>query len=247
MTEIGQYADGRTYELPTGWDPVSDEVLETALDATLRALDDSAVGRLATYYDPSGGYSGLLFAEEGENPPGTVTASDLWAVATLSIPVDSLQARQLFGGARSRVASYLSAIPHDAAITDLDHTPLGAAGTLERMWDLYATFKGLLSTETKQSNHWVFAAKLCARKRIRLFPVRDNLVCAYLGSVDALKRNDGRPGDFVIDIQVFAYLMTHPQVRSQLRELVRSPEHPVDGELLRLLDAVLWTKARWDR
>lgn len=241
-----RYGDGRTFALPHGWESVRTDVLQTALRQTLGALESPrAVERLSAYYDPAGDYSGLLFAEAGDNPINSVSAGDLWAVATLSIKVNSRQARLIFGAASTRVATLLSELPHDASLTDLEHTPLGAAGTLNRMWDLYETFKTLLATETRRSEHWVFAAKLCARKRTALFPVRDSLVRDYLSDARRFRTGSGWPGDFSVDLQVFAYLVTHPEVLDGLRELERAVPHPVDQQRLRLLDAALWTRAKF--
>ncbi|MDT9591602.1 DUF6308 family protein [Nocardioides zeae] len=246
MSELGEYGDGRTFQLPQGWRKARAEVVEMALRQTMDALAaPRAAERLTAYYDPQGNYSGLLFAEVGENQVASVTPADLWAVATLSIEVNSRQARMIFGTASARIGSLLSVLPHDAALTDLDHTPLGADGTLNRMWDLYETFKTLLATEAKRSEHWVFAAKLCARKRTALFPVRDSLVRDYLSGGRRHQTGAGWPGDFSVDLQLFAHLMTHPEVLDGLQELEREVPFPVDRHRLRLLDAVLWTRAKF--
>lgn len=112
------------------------------------------------------------------------------------------------------------------------------------MYELQSTFRGLLSGG---SQRWVTAAKLCARKRPRLFPVRDNLVCEYLSGGRPLKTGDGWPGDFSIDIQVYGYLMTHPKVIAGLSwvrdELETGRAIRVDDEDLRLLDSALWMAA----
>ena len=98
------------------------------------------------------------------------------------------------------------------------------------------------------TNQWVFAAKLLARKRPALFPVRDAKVCIYLTGGKPLGRKAGRLGWFSRDIQVFAYLIAHPQVRERLTEARRQfttshPEWPINHHDLRLLDVVLWMHA----
>jgi hypothetical protein len=75
----------------------------------------------------------------------------------------------------------LAALPPSLTIT----ASLGA-GVLEQMWELHDLFRTLLATDTTDSNRWVFAAKLCARKRPNLFPVRDSQVCGYLSGYKAL-------------------------------------------------------------
>ena len=68
--------------------------------------------------------------------------------------------------------------------------------------NLHTTFKPVLATEEKGSERWVFAAKLCARKGPKLFPVRDDLVCRWLADGRRLRKGNGWPGNFSIDIQV---------------------------------------------
>jgi hypothetical protein len=247
-TRAAEYGDRRSFEVPGSWQAMSAEALSTAVDKTLAAMrSDRAPDRLRLYYDPEKSYAGLLFAEAGRNDPYDVTVDDLFAVSTLSIDIDARQARLLLdpGVKRTQVIRQLRRIPVDAALTDLGHAPEGSATTLDRMWDLYYSLRTLLATEERQSNHWVFAAKLCARKRPRLFPVRDSLVCHYLGDGRALKQGDGWPGDFHVDLPVFAHLVTHRDVRyelARLRDEVR--DVLLDLEDLKLLDAVLWTAAK---
>lgn len=107
------------------------------------------------------------------------------------------------------------------------------------MYELHVRFRDLLEGA---SHRWVTAAKLCARKRPLLFPVRDNLVCRYLGGGRPLKSGDGWPGDFSVDIQVYAYLITHPDVVGALADLrarLEGDRLRVDANL-RLLDSALW-------
>lgn len=90
------------------------------------------------------------------------------------------------------------------------------------MYALHSWFRNLLGSN---SNRWVTAAKICARKRPRLFPVRDNMVCSLLADGRALNAGNGWPGNFSVDIQVYAYLLT-------------------DDEDMRVLDSVLWMRAQ---
>ncbi|WP_028473748.1 DUF6308 family protein [Nocardioides alkalitolerans] len=237
------YGDGvRTFALPRGWVRARQEVLDRALAATLEALaGDAATARLSSYYDPDSNYAGLLFSDADDNAEHTITAGDLWAVTTLSMKIEPRQARLVFDATSKRAGALLHAIPHDTALSDLEHAPGGSAATLERMDELQGIFRTLLATDEKNSNHWVFAAKLCARKRPHLFPVRDNAVCRYLAG-HALKT--GGIGSFRVDIQVMAYLITHPAVLHELTRLRDEIEVPVDEDL-KLLDAALWTKAMW--
>lgn len=246
MTEHGHYAE-RIFTLPDGWSSASEEVLETATQQTLAALTGgSPVTGLALYYDRDGSYAGTMFLDAQPNDPYSIESADLYAVTTLSIKLDVRHGRLLLdeGAVRAGVRRQLRNVDADLPITDLEHGAGGSAETLARMYELQSTFRNLLSGE---SNRWVTAAKLCARKRPRLFPVRDNLVCKYLGGGRPLKTGDGWPGDFSIDIQVYGYLMTHPKVVAGLswlrNELTEGNGLRLDDDL-RLLDSALWMTAR---
>lgn len=100
----------------------------------------------------------------------------------------------------------------------------------------------------RQTNQWVMASKICARKRPMLFPVRDAKVCTYLADNHLMGDQPGRLGSFGRDIQVFAYLSTHPTVRGWIKDarhgvLEQHPTWVVDWSDLRVLDIVLWMQA----
>src|SRR5438067_690344 len=85
MTGVGLYAtegEPRTYELPNGWKPVSQDALSQALENALAAWDGREVQRVAAYYDPESNYAGNLLTAI---PPGSsddVDAADLFAVSS---------------------------------------------------------------------------------------------------------------------------------------------------------------------
>jgi len=243
MATTAPYGDSRTFTLPDGWEPVAGKVLKTAAEQALAALADDAADRVANYYDRESRYAGTVFLDAQPNDPKGFDAADLYAVTTLNIRLDPRHGRLLLdaGPVRDDVLRQLRNLGADLSITDLAHGPSGSAETLTRMYELHRRFKTLLYED---SNRWVTAAKLCARKRPRLFPVRDNLVCEYLSGGRPLKPNDGWPGDFSTDIQVFAYLVTHPTVRSRLSWLrAELISVRLDDEDLRLLDSALWMAA----
>lgn len=245
MNPLGKYGDGRTYDLPSNWEAISDEVAATAVRQTIAALgSDDALANVSRYYDRSSSYCGTLFLDVEPNISDRVEAADLYAVTTLSIELDARQGRLLLEDAdvRAGVRRQLSGLAVDLPITDLEHGEGGSAETLARMYELHARFRDLLPGA---STRWVTAAKLCARKRPLLFPVRDNLVCTYLGDGRQLRSGDGWPGDFSVDIQVYAYLMTHTEIRNALGELrvkLEDSKIRVDDNL-RLLDSALWMAA----
>lgn len=247
MVSYGRFgAANDRFALPEGWQPASNEVLATARTQALSALIEDAARETAPYYDPSGAYAGTLFLDVEPNEPHSVEASDLYAVTTLSMKLHARHGRLILepGSAREDVQRQLRSLSHTLRITDLGDGEAGSAETLARMYKLHAYIRDLLAGT---SQRWVTAAKLCARKRPRLFPIRDNLVCEYLGASRKLKTGDGWPGDFAVDIQVYAYLMTEPAIQDALAELRGTLSNAyglrVDDEDMRLLDAALWMKA----
>lgn len=87
---------------------------------------------------------------------------------------------------------------------------------------------------------WVTAGKLCARKRPRLFPVRDALVCGALGL--------SRYRSYQIDWQVYRAAMRDPQILAALYavrdEAAATPDVHLDDVPLRWLDVILWMQAK---
>jgi hypothetical protein len=248
MAERGEYADGRTFELPNGWQRPGRAALDTALRKAVSALEGStALSRLRRYYDQHGNYAGDLLTTLEPNPADDLSPADLLAVAMLSMRIQPLQARTLLdstSGGRVQSIRSLRAIPFGLPITSLDATDVNAPRLLDQMWDLHDGFRTAMSGQVASTNRWVFAAKLCARKRPYLFPVRDNEVCCYLGDVARLSSSG--MGQFSHDVQVFAFLMSHQDVAGQLSELRRALEaeqYRLDASDLRLLDAALWMAA----
>lgn len=246
----GRYSDDRRYDLPAGWEAASAEVLAEALFRTRIALGllpgtgPSVSDRLEAYYATEGHYAGATFLEAQPQDDFDVTAADLWAVTTLSIDVPALAGRHLLlpGARRASVHRQLRLLEPNRPITELD------SAVLDAMWTLHHCFSSVMATEEKGSVWWVFAAKLCARKRPDLFPVRDNLVCNYLSGGNGVGGKAGQLGWFSTDIQVFAFLMTSKDIVRRLGalydDLKGDPTIRLDTSMLRLLDAVLWTAAR---
>jgi hypothetical protein len=240
----------RSFLLPAGWTAVGPSTLDLATRQAWEALSPtphrgrSVAARMSDYYRIEGNYAGATFCEVEPNDPFTVTATDLWAVTTLSVKVPPREGRRLLepGRLRTTVHRHLRRLPVDLPLTDLED------GTLDAMYDLYSEFREVASTADRDSNWWVFASKLCARKRPELFPVRDALVCGFLSGGRPLGGKDGQLGWFAADIQVFANLISNEDIRFRLRTLQSDldvePGVRADGSLLRLLDAALWTYAK---
>ena len=224
--------------------PLLEEVKVVAIRQAYSAIseDTDALHRLAYYYDPRGNYSGTSFLDAAPNPPSDIVAADLYAVTRLSMTIRNDQSRLILseGPERDTAISLLRAIPDNASILEL------SPSLLQSMWDFYDHFRCLLATGVKDSNHWVFAAKLCARKRPKLFPVRDGKVCQYLSGDTRPKSKANRIGQFGNDIQVFKYLMgdeSFVAIMSRLQRICGERRIAVDQSQLRFLDVLLWTKA----
>ena len=237
--------------LPPGWVSVEPDMFETALTRTHAAFTGGgegvkhAVEHLVRYYDPAGRFAGATFLDVEGYDDFAVTAADLWAVTTLSmtVPPDAGRALLYPGPLRTIVNSKLRLLPPTL--------PLSDAGPvhLDHMWDLYDAVRTTLPALGEgDTNQWVMASKLCARKRPLLFPVRDSQVCRYLADTHLMGNKRGRLGSFGRDTQVFAYLSTHQAVRGWIKSareqvLVEHPDWTVDWSDLRLLDIVLWMEA----
>ena len=137
-------------------------------------------------------------------------------------------------------------IPFGLPITALDSTDPKVVAAKNAMRELNNEIRTLMAPEVRNSNRWVFAAKLCARKRPRLFPVRDNKVCEDLSASGKLRRGFGM-SLFDNDLQLFGYLMSLESIKAELAGLRESLEGEglrLDDTDLRLLDVVLWTAAQ---
>lgn len=245
------YADGRQVMLPATWTPLEGQTRETAVGQVRSALagtPDSLADRVQHYYSPSRNFAGALLHQLEPNPTEDIVAAGLLAVGMLSMKIQPAQARALLltsGRKRTDVLTLLRAIPFGLPITSLDSQDPVVNNALGHMWDLQDTLRSLMDDQISGSNTWVFAAKLCARKRPYLFPVRDRVVCRYLAAGARLKRGQG-PGNFSIDLQLFAYLMSLEDIAKQLAELrcaLHERSYFPDPSDLRLLDVVLWVTA----
>lgn len=219
---------------------VQDSIVDAAKERALTALrDPKSPERVLQYFDPQTNYAGATFAGLEPHDPSAITATDLLAVTTLSVDIPVLAIRRFLedDNFKSSIAAALKALPAHA----LDET---SGSDFSAMADFYDLVKASLAkAESMSSNPWVTSSKVVARKRPDLFPVRDNVVCKYLG-IDRL-------GDRAKDWVVFRELMRDEAVRSELdgvkakvNELNVENRSVLDKEPLRLLDVILWTAAR---
>lgn len=237
------------WDLPDDWPEPSPSLLQRAVETALAALGEHGVGatrRLNDFYDPTGNYAGVSFAEMCPSDPYSIDVADLHAVTLLggrrSGPkVGPLGTRRLLndGGYRNAVQSELRNLEPTAELDDADTNTLAAMSTTYG-----AVMHALRKPNAKKSTPWVTAAKLCARKRPGLFPVRDTQVCELLGLLGR-----GMPrGDHRTDFAVFHYLLLHGDVQVAIDDLsnrVAAAGVRPDQYRLRVLDAGLWTYAVW--
>ncbi len=223
----------------TGWALANEAQLAKAIGAVREALwDDGAPKNLTKYFLRDGNYAGATFLDLDPVSPWDMTTGDLLAVTLLSVQAPPYSVRRLLQPSpdRNLVLHLLSeqSLPLDADLAMAD------AAMLSTMAELHEALKACLSPpEVKHKNAWVTASKLCARKRPDLFPVRDSVVCDFLG----LGQN------YQVDWQVFRHIIQDDKIRTRIDDLadqaaalgadIGSP-----NRRLRLLDASLWMHAR---
>lgn len=201
----------------------------------MRALThEGAASRLTRYYSIDSNYAGSLFLGIEPRDPHRITAGDLFAVTMLNVDIPARAARRLLSDPEctAQVSEALVALPA-IPLEQADGTTFDA---MERLYGLVK--RSLLRHGARDSNAWVTASKIVARKRPDLFPVRDRKVTALLG----LREH----ADVRVDWQAYAYLMNQSDVRSVLISLSKhlearsTAELSADSELLRILDVALW-------
>ncbi|MDO8144927.1 DUF6308 family protein [Isoptericola sp. 178] len=227
-----------TRELPEGW-PALEPAAEARAKAT--ALEALGTASLERYYDTRGDYAGATFASISPNDPYDVTGADLHALTMLSVRVGPGATRRVLddGKPRRDLLEALAELDPNIPLADAAPTDLANA------WSLYTTAKDALADpKVPASDPWVTAAKLVARKRPHLLPVRDTKVRALLGLAT---HRDGR-----LEIQALRALVTDAEVTDALdwaveaaRERGRLDDRACvfDDEPLRILDAALWMHA----
>jgi hypothetical protein len=229
-------------ELPAGWPIVRQDALNRARRQAHAALEDEgrAARYLACYYRREGNYAGATFANLSPNDPYSFSGSDLLAVTMLSVAIPQVAVRRLIEPGPT--SAHLSQLLRDDALA-VDRN-LAAAGTetLSKMSEFYKAVKlALAPVGVRDSDRWVTASKICARKRPALFPVRDGVVTVYLG-VRSFR-------SYATDWQVFGALLEDHHLMARLRRAldVASAEDGVrvgdPNGLLRHLDVVLWMHA----
>ena len=211
------------------------EVLEHARRESLRVLSPERYACVAKYFTIDSNYAGALFAGLEPNEPGRFTPADLFAVSSLSVSIPARGARRLLHEQHDEddPAQKLTTLP-TVRLEDAE------APDLEAMADFHNSVKRALRKHgARAANAWVTAAKLCARKRPHLFPVRDRRVSTILG----FHRGMTLPQEYA----VYRSLMKDDEVRQALRRLeddLRGRERQggmeLEGVRLRLLDVALW-------
>ena len=227
-----------TLTSPAEWPRVPDGVVEAARRTALDALRTAP---LEQYYDVDGGYAGATFLAAGGNVPDDIDASDLFAVTQLSVDIAAAAARRVLndGERRSDLLAALRVVPADVPLA------AASAGELEQAWEFYlAARRTLANPRAKHSDPWVTAAKLVARKRPQLLPVRDRVVRQVLG---LQSHREGR-----MEILAIRALISDPEILDAIGFAVTRAKRAgedqnrvcvFDTEPLRILDVALWWQA----
>jgi hypothetical protein len=225
--------------IPEGWAVADEATVHRSLEAVDAAVKDRAVvDHLVAYYSRDGNFAGASFLDLDPVSPWDLNSSDLLALTLLSVQAPPYSVRRLLEPSPDRNL-VLRLLSEDSLPLDAD-LALADAATLTAMSALHEAIKACLSpAHVKTKNSWVTASKLCARKRPDLFPVRDSVVCGYLG----LGNN------YQVDWQVFRRIIQEASIRSAIDDSVDAAGakgaavgHP--NRRLRHLDAILWMHAR---
>lgn len=217
--------------------PSVDATTQTrARDQALRALShDSTAEKVGNFYDPESNFAGSTFTQLGPRDSAAVTAVDLLATGTLSVTIPPRAVRRILEDAETQreLSRLLSALPP----VKLESTTAADFASMCEFYDLVKA--SLARADTASSNPWVTASKITARKRPDLYPVRDRVVCKYLGIQNLNDREK--------DWYVFRELLRDQEIQgllSDLPDLARKARKGValhiETEPLRLLDAALW-------
>lgn len=159
-----------------GFPDVSEEFLSRGLTQTLKALkDEGTPRRMAEHYDVTTKNVGHSFLSLESNDPERITATDLFAVRLLSVSTPANMVRRILDTEElsTNISDKLGVLP---AVRLEDTTPTD----FYKMAEFYIAMRTGL-TGNKNSRMLATPSKLVARKRPDLFPIRDSLVCAYLG------------------------------------------------------------------
>lgn len=176
-------------------------------------------------------YSGRHFETlgGGGNRPETadrVVADDILAVAMLSVVIPPDVVVLVLERRGAELSALLSQIPACADLRDASDEEL-TQGPSAQLWKLLAS----MNDNTDDSNRWVTAGKLLARKRPRLVPVFDRLV------KDLVKPPEGEWWLTARDA------MLDPAIAQRLRQLRVEADVGAQVTTLRLLDIALWQAA----
>ena len=225
--------------MPDGWTAPTPADFERARGLAKAALLSERMDRY--YYQRDRNYAGPTFWTLGSNPADEFVGDDLLAVTLLSVSVGPAGVRAVLEdhATRKNLTSALDNVTTERSLAEATEQDLLA------MWELHTAVKQAISNPAAtNANPWVTAAKLTARKRPALIPVRDNVVGKLLGN-SALKNAS-------VYWQLMRALLRDADVMSAMAAArVRLASYGTDaliGETesepdLRLLDVALWISA----
>jgi hypothetical protein len=206
--------------------------MNLALPKCLQGPDDSEALRLLTgYYDPDGkGRANVGAWWDGFDPSGRragdadrFTSDDLVALSLLSERVPGAAAHKLLVTETDSFSGLLAEVGADRDLAD-QAVPVDAGDPGSR---LYAAVRGLPDIGRTR------ASKLLARKRPRLFPIRDEVVETVL----ELRQDFWEPLRTALRAQDGA-------LDDRLRRLHAQAALPPEVSRLRVLDVVAWAEGK---
>lgn len=202
---------------------------ELRLPPSLSTADDGPAGeQLRRYYfgaEGAGRYDGSLFdtwdpSGNREADRNTFTSDDFTALTFLSIKPEARSLTGLLVDHRDQIQELLTAIPTDIDLAAVDIDDL-LGGPANELYELMRPFTG---TTTR--------TKLLARKRPRLFPIRDSVVVEVMG----IGNDWWAPLHALLNVEGDDGLTLH----ARLAALQESLALPGQVSPLRVLDVVAW-------
>ena len=172
-------------------------------------------------------FDGASFETIGHrwDDPATVnviTAADLVALSTLSVPVPASAAIALLGPDADKASKLLEEIPTDLSLADATSGVLEDGSAAARLWRLFRSYDDMGPTRT---------SKLLARKRPFLVPIFDSVVEKTLGMSGSAGHWEGMRSLLTAqDSELHGHLL-------QLRADAELPDYVSP---LRVFDIVVW-------
>lgn len=194
---------------------------------------DEAVKYLQEYFSPQDPfYTGSRFEslESYNNLKDRITASDLYAVATLNTPIRRKAAMGILISEADELDSYLAQVPSKSLgslSSDEFEEYLGADSAALKLWN--ALRRNGKPTEEKWNVGPTRASKIMARKRPHLIPINDRVIRRVI---------DKKPSEN--DWKLWWEALSGDEELEHRAQALRSAINQPELATLRVFDIVLW-------